>query len=57
MRYDPSSKFVYVGYGEGSLGIINATNNNILGNVPRFYLAVPHIANQESKIRVYQVGY
>jgi hypothetical protein len=22
-----------------------------------FYLAVPHIANQESKILVYQVGY
>ncbi len=34
MRYDPNSKFVYVGYGEGSLSIINATNYNILGNVP-----------------------
>src|SRR5919198_1651708 len=33
MRYDPSSKLVYVGYGEGSLGIINATNYNIIGNI------------------------
>ena len=34
MRYDPGSKFVYVGYGEGSLGIINTTNYNIVGNIP-----------------------
>jgi DNA-binding beta-propeller fold protein YncE len=34
MRYDPSSKLVYVGYGEGALGIINATNYNIVGNIP-----------------------
>jgi DNA-binding beta-propeller fold protein YncE len=34
MRYDPNSKFVYVGYGEGSLGIINATNYTIVGNIP-----------------------
>ncbi|HKG31463.1 MAG TPA: hypothetical protein VKA91_09335 [Nitrososphaeraceae archaeon] len=34
MRYDPNSKFVYVGYGEGSLGIINATNYNIVGFIP-----------------------
>jgi DNA-binding beta-propeller fold protein YncE len=33
MRYDPSSKLLYVGYGEGSLGIINATNYNIIGNI------------------------
>ena len=34
MRYDPNSKLLYVGYGEGSLGIINATNYNIVGNIP-----------------------
>ena len=34
MRYDPGSKLVYVGYGEGSLGIINATNYNVVGNIP-----------------------
>jgi DNA-binding beta-propeller fold protein YncE len=34
MRYDPSSKLVYVGYGEGSLGIINATSYNIVGDIP-----------------------
>jgi hypothetical protein len=34
MCYDPNSKFVYVGYGEGSLVIINATNYNIVGNIP-----------------------
>ena len=34
MRYDPNSKLVYVGYGEGSLGIVNATNYNIVGNIP-----------------------
>jgi hypothetical protein len=34
MRYDPNSIFVYVGYAEGSLSIVNATNYNILGNVP-----------------------
>ena len=33
MRYDPNSKLVYVGYGEGSLGIISATNYNIIGNI------------------------
>ena len=33
MRYDPGSKLVYVGYGEGALGIINATSYNILGNI------------------------
>ena len=33
MRYDPSSKLIYVGYGEGSLGIINAANYNIVGNI------------------------
>jgi DNA-binding beta-propeller fold protein YncE len=34
MRYDPGSKLLYVGYGEGSLSIINATNYNIIGNIP-----------------------
>jgi DNA-binding beta-propeller fold protein YncE len=34
MRYDPNSKLLYVGYGEGSLGIINATNYNIIANIP-----------------------
>jgi hypothetical protein len=33
MRYDPSNKLIYVGYGQGSLGIINATNYNIVGNI------------------------
>jgi hypothetical protein len=33
MRYDPNNKLVYVGYGEGSLGIINATNYNIVGDI------------------------
>ena len=33
MRYDPGSKLLYVGYGEGSLSIINATSYNILGNI------------------------
>lgn len=33
MRYDPNNKLVYVGYGEGSLGIINAMNYNIVGNI------------------------
>jgi WD40 repeat protein len=34
MRYDPSSRLVYVGYGKGSLGVINTTNYNIVGNIP-----------------------
>ena len=34
MRYDPGSKLLYVGYGEGSLVIVNATNYNIVGNIP-----------------------
>jgi hypothetical protein len=34
MHYDSKSKLLYVGYGEGSLGIINATNYNIVGNIP-----------------------
>ena len=35
MHYDPNSRLLYVGYGQGSLGgIINATNYNIVGNIP-----------------------
>jgi WD40 repeat protein len=34
MRYDPGSKLVYVGYGEGSVGIINATSYYIVGSIP-----------------------
>jgi DNA-binding beta-propeller fold protein YncE len=34
MRYDSNSKLLYVGYGQGSLSIINATNYNIVGNIP-----------------------
>jgi DNA-binding beta-propeller fold protein YncE len=33
MRYDSSNKLVYVGYGEGAIGIINATNGSIIGNI------------------------
>ena len=33
MRYDSSNKLVYIGYGQGSLGIINATNYNIVGDI------------------------
>jgi DNA-binding beta-propeller fold protein YncE len=33
IRYDSSNKLVYVGYGEGALGIINVTNGNIVGNI------------------------
>jgi WD40 repeat protein len=33
MRYDPNNKLVYVGYGEGSLGVINATDYNIVGDI------------------------
>jgi DNA-binding beta-propeller fold protein YncE len=34
MRYDSNSKLLYIGYGQGSLSIINATNYNIVGNIP-----------------------
>jgi WD40 repeat protein len=34
MHYDPNRRLLYVGYGQGSLGIINATNYNIVGNIP-----------------------
>ena len=33
MRYDSSNKLVYIGYGQGLLGIINATNYNIVGDI------------------------
>ena len=31
MCYDSSNKLVYIGYGQRLLGIINATNYNIVG--------------------------
>jgi DNA-binding beta-propeller fold protein YncE len=33
IHYDPNSKLIYVGYGEGALDIINASNGNIVGNI------------------------
>ena len=33
IHYDPTSKLVYVGYGEGALGIINAYNDSVVGNI------------------------
>jgi DNA-binding beta-propeller fold protein YncE len=33
IRYDPNYRLVYVGYGEGSLGIINATNGEVVGDI------------------------
>jgi WD40 repeat protein len=34
MHYDPNRRLLYVGYGQGSLGIINATNYNTVGDIP-----------------------
>ena len=34
LRYDAAAKQVYVGYGSGALGIIDATKNTIIGTVP-----------------------
>lgn len=34
IRYDASWKQVYVGYGEGALGMIDATTNKLLGEIP-----------------------
>jgi len=34
VRYDAARKQVYVGYGEGALGIIDATTNKLLGEIP-----------------------
>jgi DNA-binding beta-propeller fold protein YncE len=33
MRYDANSRLIYVGYGDGSLSIINTTNYNIVGDI------------------------
>ncbi len=33
MRYAANSRLIYVGYGEGSLSIINTTNYNIVGDI------------------------
>lgn len=34
VRYDPDAKRIYVGYGRGALGIIDATTNTVIGTVP-----------------------
>src|SRR5258705_3957428 len=34
MRYDPAAKRVYVGYGEGAIGVFDATNNKRLEDYP-----------------------
>ena len=34
MRYDASEKIVYVGYGNGGLGMINATDDSIISTIP-----------------------
>jgi DNA-binding beta-propeller fold protein YncE len=33
MRYDPNSKLVYVGYGEGALATINVTNYKVISDI------------------------
>jgi DNA-binding beta-propeller fold protein YncE len=33
MRYDSGSRIVYVGYGQGALGVINATDDTIVGDI------------------------
>ena len=34
MRYEASEKVVYVGYGSGGLGLINATDGRVVANIP-----------------------
>jgi hypothetical protein len=34
VRYDAAAKQVYVGYGSGALGIIDATKNTVVGTIP-----------------------
>jgi YVTN family beta-propeller protein len=34
LRYDSSTKKIYVGYGSGALGIVDAEKNVIVGNIP-----------------------
>ena len=73
--YDAAKKRIYISCGEGFVNVLqqqDADHYNTIVSIPtaqgartslfvpqlqRFYLAVPHIANQESKILVYQVGY
>ena len=33
VRYDPAAKLIYVGYGSGALGILNATDGRRLGDI------------------------
>src|SRR6266545_4296659 len=33
VRYDPAAKLIYVGYGSGALGILNATDGSRLGDI------------------------
>ncbi len=33
LRYDPRSKHLYVGYGEGALGIVDAGSGNVVGGI------------------------
>jgi hypothetical protein len=59
--YDTTKKRVYVSCGEGFVDIFSiptaqgARTSLFVPELHRFYLAVPHVANQESKILVYQV--
>jgi DNA-binding beta-propeller fold protein YncE len=34
VRYDPTAKLIYVGYGSGALGIVDAAKNIVVGNIP-----------------------
>lgn len=34
LRYDPYGRVVYVGYGNGGLGMVNATDGSIIANIP-----------------------
>jgi DNA-binding beta-propeller fold protein YncE len=34
LRYDPSADQVYVGYGRGALGVIDATSEEVVGDIP-----------------------
>jgi YVTN family beta-propeller protein len=34
VRYDAAAKLIYVGYGSGALGIVDAAKNAVVGNIP-----------------------
>jgi YVTN family beta-propeller protein len=34
VRYDATAKLIYVGYGSGALGIVDAAKNVVVGNIP-----------------------